>query len=502
MRIPVVRVVRPVFLAVSLLGAWACQTAGPRPPERGGVPPLSAAGATAAEQTAAADLLMQARSAYNAGDYTTARQLAEQVVERYPGTQSSSPALLLAARAAHGAGDHEGAIAMAERYAGLFPAGSPDAQPALDLMERAREHLITEAPLVIGVIVPQSGSPYLRQYADLVLEGIRLAAEHEGGPGERPVELVIVDDGGDPARAAERIRELEQRGAVGVVGPLLESGIVAAARARTDSALVLISPTAPEIGQPLSNVYSLVAGDTRGAEALAAYAGRTGLRNVALLYPRTRAYQAQAQAFAAALQRQGGRVVADVPYDSGTTTFGAQLRQIAAATPQALFVPAPERDVRQIAPQIAFYGLKELGVQVFGGEAWASDEVLRLVERQYLDGVIAATPLYKLSPESGWQAFTQRYESTYRRTLNSELPALGYDAVRLLIQALGRDRPAPGDVAQRVSAISDLRGATGILSVQDGVLVRRPYLVRIEGGELIPLGAHVGPGVPPPSPIH
>ena len=150
--------------------------------------------------------------------------------------------------------------------------------------------------------MPQSGSPYLRQYADLVLEGIRLAAEHEGGPGQRPVEVVIVDDGGDPARAAERIRELEQRGAVGVVGPLLESGIVAAARARTDSALVLISPTAPEIGQPLSNVYSLVAGDTRGAEALAAYAGRTGLRNVALLYPRTRAYQAQAQAFAAALR--------------------------------------------------------------------------------------------------------------------------------------------------------------------------------------------------------
>ena len=33
------------------------------------------------------------------------------------------------------------------------------------------------------------------------------------------------------------------------------------------------------------------------------------------------------------------------------------------------------------------------------------------------------------------------------------------------------------------------------------MLVRRPYLVRIEGGELIPLGAHVGPGVPPPRPF-
>src|SRR5690606_10108857 len=99
------------------------------------------------------------------------------------------------------------------------------------------------------------------------------------------------------------------------------------------------------------------------------------------------------------------------------------------------------------------------------------------------------------------QAFTQRYESTYRRTLNSDLPALGYDAVRLLIQALGQDRPAPGVVAERLAAISDLRGATGILSVQDGALVRRPYLVRIEGGNLIPLGSYTVPGGPPPSPL-
>ena len=462
------------------------------------MPPLSPTGATAAEQTAAADLLMQAREAYNAGDHARARELAEQVVERYPGTRSSSPALLLAARAAHEAGDHEAAIAMAQRYAGLFPAGSPDAQPALELVERARAALADDAPVLIGVIVPQSGSPYLKQYADLVLEGVRLAAERERGAG-RPVELVVVDDGGDPARAAERIRELERRGAVGVVGPLLEAGIVAAARARTDSALVLISPTAPETGERLSNVYSLVAGDTRGAEVLATYAARTGLRNVALLYPGTRTYRAQAQAFAAALQRQGGRIVADVPYDSGTTTFGAQVRQIAAANPQAVFVPAPERDVRLIAPQLAFYGLKDRGVQVLGGEAWASDEVLRQVERSYLDGVVAATPLHKLSPESGWRAFTERYESTYRRSLTSDLPALGYDAAQLLIQALGRDRrPAPGDVARRIATTADLRGATGILSVQNGTLVRRPYLVRIEGGELIPIGASALPSGPSP----
>ncbi|HEY8468652.1 MAG TPA: ABC transporter substrate-binding protein [Longimicrobiales bacterium] len=484
--------------AAVLLAAAACQTAGPRPAGRDPTPPppLSTTGATAQEQREAAELLTQARAALSAGDAVTARRLAEQVVERYPGTTSSSPALLLAARAAHAAGDYTAAVEMAERYAGLFPPGSPDALPAVALADSARAALDADAPVIVGAILPQSGSPYLKQYADQVLEGIRLAAQRDSAAGGRPIELVVLDDAGDPALAAAQIRELERRGAVAVVGPLLGPSVAAAAQARSDSSLVLISPTATDVGTGLANVYTLAAADTRGAEALASYAARTGLHRVAILYPRTR--QSQADAFAAALHRLGGRVVTAVPYDSGTTTFGTHLRVIAEAAPQALFVPAPERDVRQIAPQIAFYGLSQLGVQVLGTEAWASEEVRRLVDRRYLDGVVAATPLHKPSPEMGWQAFTERYESTYRRSLTSELPALGYDAVQLLIQALGNDRPPPAELARRVASLAELRGATGILSIRDGGVTRRPFLVRIEAGELIPIGAHAGPEMPPP----
>ena len=497
MRMVEVRRISRGAAAAVLLMAAACQTAGPRPAGRDPVPPpLSPAGATAQEQREAADLLTQARAALNAGDAVTARRLAEQVVERYPGTSSSSPALLLAARAAYAVGDHAAAVEMAERYAGLLPPGSPDARPALALADSARAALDEAAPIIVGAILPQSGSPYLKQYADQVLEGIRLAAQRDSAAGGRPIELIVLDDAGDPALAAAQVRELERRGAVAVVGPLLGPSLAAAARARSDSSLVLISPTATDVGTGLANVYSLAAADTRGAEALAAYAARTGLHRVAMLYPRTR--QSQADAFAAALHRLGGRVVTAVPYDSGTTTFGTHLRAIAEAAPQALFVPAPERDVRQIAPQIAFYGLSQLGVQVLGTEAWASEEVRRLVDRRYLDGVVAATPLHKPSPEMGWQAFTERYESTYRRSLTSELPALGYDAVQLLIQALGNDRPPPAELARRVASLAELRGATGILSIRDGGVTRRPFLVRIEAGELIPIGAHAGPEMPPP----
>ena len=314
-------------------------------------------------------------------------------------------------------------------------AGAP-ARPAGHTARPAeRPDTAARRPALVGVLLPRTGSPYLRQAGELVFEGVRLALAPPGGA-PAPAELVVLDDAGDPAHAAARLRELERRGAVAVIGPLLPAALAAAARARADTALVLLSPTAPGPPPPAPHVYSLAAPDPGPAEALAAFAARSGLRRVAVLYPRTAEYEQEARAFARALERAGGTVRLEVPYDSGAVMFARPLRRIAAAGVQALFVPAPERDVRQLAPQIAFYGLRDRGVQLLGGEAWTSEEVRRNVEPRYLDGVVAATTVDRDSPAAGWQTFVARYEAAYRRSLENDLPALGYDAGRILAAAL------------------------------------------------------------------
>ncbi len=338
---------------------------------------------------------------------------------------------------------------------------------------------------VIGVVVPQSGSPALVQYGELVMQGIRLAVDSASTTGPR---LVVLDDGGDAERDPELVRQLAAQGAVAVIGPLLSPGLASAARARSDTALVLISPTASTVAPGLPNIYSLNVPDEEGVAALARWGARDGVTRVALLYPRMAEFDEKARAFASAFRAAGGTVAAEVPYDSGMTTFKDPLKRVADASPEGLAVFAPERDVRQLAPQISYYGLAGKGLRLFGGENWTGEEILRLVDPRYTNGLVASTPLVRESPAAAWQELTRLYESTYRRTLDTPFPALGWDAARLVLSALPRGRTArPADVAVRLAALKGFRGATGVLALKGGAIVREPFLVRIQDGHLLPL---------------
>ncbi|HEX6941212.1 MAG TPA: ABC transporter substrate-binding protein [Longimicrobiales bacterium] len=352
--------------------------------------------------------------------------------------------------------------------------------------ERAAGVDRTPAPVLVGVVVPRSGSAYLERYGGLVLEGVELAIQGRDAGAGAPVALEVVDGGGDPERAAAAVQELERRGAVAVIGPVLPAAFEAAVRARTDPGLVLIDPLGSEpVAAP--DAYALNAPDVLGAEALARYAARQGWLRVGMLYPRTGEHRDQARAFAAALEAAGGRIVAEVPYDSGTTTFATHLKAIEEHAPQAIFVPAPERDVHQIAPQITYYGLAGAGVHVLGGDGWTGESVRREVAARYLDGVVTTTPLPRSSDAVGWNDFVARYEEAYRRSLGHPFPALGYDAMQLILAALDAGGRRPGDLAAAFREIRGLRGATGVLSVRQGRIVRRPFPMRYEQGELVPV---------------
>lgn len=338
------------------------------------------------------------------------------------------------------------------------------------------------APVVIGAILPETASPELKQYGDLIRQGIDIALREHARAGGREVELVVVDDAGDPDRAGALVRQLESRGAVGVIGPLLSASLEAAARARSDSNLVMISPTSSEAPR-LRQVYTLNAPDTRGAEALGRYAAQRGFSLMAVLYPRTAEFQAQAEAFKAAATLAGARVTADVPFDPGTTTFARPLQQLRGAAVRAVFIPAAERDIRQLAPQLEYYGLS--GVQVLGSEAWVSDEVLGGMQSRVIEGVIAAVPLYRSSPSVAWEEFVGLYEGAYRRTLDNPYPALGYDAARLILTSLPSTRVRALDVARALDRVDDFRGATGVLSARGGSISRQPFLVRVQGGRAV-----------------
>jgi branched-chain amino acid transport system substrate-binding protein len=340
-------------------------------------------------------------------------------------------------------------------------------------------------PLKLGVILPQTGTADLTQYGALIREGIELALQEHSARRGVAVELVLKDDAGDPAAASRAASALEAEGAIAILGPLLRETFGAAAANRGSSDLLILSPTASETPDSATHAYSLNANDTRGASALAAWAVAAGHTRLAVMYATTPEDAAEARAFVSEAGRRNAQIVAQLPFDAGTTTFSDPIERLKQTQAQAVFVSAPESSIRQLAPQIRYFGLT--GVQILGTEAWVSDAVLLRVAPAALEGVVAATPLLESSRETGWQDFVQLYERTQRRTLSSPYPALGYDAAKLLLLEIEKGRTSRRELADALASVQEYRGATGVLSISGGQVMRRPFLVRIRSGKPEPL---------------
>ncbi|HUH12616.1 MAG TPA: penicillin-binding protein activator [Longimicrobiales bacterium] len=492
---------------LAALALAACASAPPAP-ERAAPPTLLDMPASPEEERRAAALLEEARIALEAGDAAEARTRAETVVERHPGTQASVPALLIASRAAALMGDDADARAGVERYLALFPADAPEAETARALLgeleERARARAErARTTVVLGALLPRTGE--LGRYAEWVLEGARLAASAFEERTGRPTRLVILDHGDDMARLPALVAELEAEGASGILGPLLSEAVAAAAAARERADLPVVSPTASTApGAP--QAYTLNAPGVRAAARLAEYAAAAELRTVGVLHPATAEGWRQAGAFLERARALGLEVVAEVPYDSGATSFARPIERLRSAAPQALYLPVPERDVPQLAPQLAVYWLKaallavadsgaavppppapELPrVMILGGEAWATPAVRRAWDPSLLDSVVVALPVVTSSAGAANDDFAARYAAAYRRTLDNPYPALGHDAMVLLLAAAEGDTP--------FAELRDVEGATGTLRAGAGIIEREPVLARIVGGALVPLEPTDGEG--------
>lgn len=394
------------------------------------------------------------------------------------------------------AGDREPARSLARR---ALERGPPDPERV-----RAERILTGEVDAerwrpTLGAILPMSGR--LSGYGQAVEEGMRLAIREYNDRHADSVTLIIKDDADDFRRDGELARELEEMGAVAIIGPLRSQGLERAAESRRDDDLLLVSPTAPEDLRHLRNVYSLWTTrerSVRDSRALAGFAVRElKLYRYGVLHPNNAEGQAQAEAFAEEVRSWGAEVVESISYEESATTFQAQIETLKLQEPQAIYAPAASpQTVIQMAPQFSFYGLR--GVQILGDEDWSTPQVLRLVEPRFINGAVLSTFLHRSSPAVRWPEFVELYERTYRKGLQDNLvPALAFDAARLVLTALPWGAPRRSAIARSLRETQDLPGATGILSVREGSVLRRPFILEIRDRELLPPALAPRPSLTP-----
>lgn len=370
------------------------------------------------------------------------------------------------------------------------PMALPTDDSAVDPFGGRRNGAGSRVPTV-GAVLPLEGSPSMRERARLFGEGLEVGVELARARGIE-LELVVKDNRGTSSGSVRAAAALARRGVLAVLGPLDADNLRAAVGAVPDD-LPFFSPTAGRLPEARRGVYSLAAGDAGAGRALAATVWEMGHRAAVVIHPRRARERIEVDAFRSAFESFGGTVRRRIEYSPGTTTFEAELLEAKSLSPSLLVVAAPADDIGLLAPQIAFFGLDELGLQVAGTVGWSAVSVLEGLPTRHTEGVVALSTVPAGGCHGSPSEFVAAYESHFRRTLRSEIPAQGYDLLTIVLSAHAAGAYRAAEVQSRLELIDEVPGVGATYTFPGGPLSRRYHPVRIEGGELQPLGRASAP---------
>lgn len=346
---------------------------------------------------------------------------------------------------------------------------------------------LVPAALVMGALLPISGSPSSREYALEFLEGVEVGVALARRVGVA-VELVLEDNLGTRSGSARGASALVSRGAAAILGPLADENMEPVASVVPRN-VALLSPTVRRLPQGRRGVYSMGVGDPGAGRILAETAAQLGYADAVVIHPRAAAQALEAEAFARTFGSLRGIVQKRLIYEPGTTTFGEQLLEVESLVPELLVVAAPETDVELLAPQIAFYGLDTLDIQVAGTGGWTTPSILQSVDARHTNMVIAVSATLPGAANDREIEFRAAYEGHFRRSLRSPTPAVGFDLIRMALDAYIEGYRGSRGLGAALDRLQRFEGVTGTYSFLDGRLVRELFPVRIYNRELLAVNA-------------
>jgi branched-chain amino acid transport system substrate-binding protein len=308
-----------------------------------------------------------------------------------------------------------------------------------------------------------------------------------GGLLGKKVRVLVEDDQSKPEEAATAVTKLiNQNHVVAMLGEVSSSRSLAAAPICQANKVPMISPssTNPRVTQVGDYIFRVCFIDPFQAEVGARIAFETlKLRKVAILSDVRNDYSVGLQTFFRQhFKALGGEIVAEQSYSEGDSDFRAQLTQIKSANPEALYVPGYYTEVATIARQA-----RELGITVplIGGDGWDSPRLWE-IGGEALNGCYFSNHYSVDDPSPAVQKFVADYRKRYNQTPDA-LAALGYDAARILADAMTRAGSTSGDkVRDALVATRDFQGVTGKITINSERNAVKPAVVlKIENGKFV-----------------
>jgi branched-chain amino acid transport system substrate-binding protein len=319
--------------------------------------------------------------------------------------------------------------------------------------------------------------------------GIMLAISERiaaGGVKGRPVEVRTYDTQGKTQEAGTAVTRLITDDKVtAVLGEVASSLSIAGGEVAQRYGVPMISPssTNPRVTAIGDMVFRVCFIDPFQGYVVAKFA-RDHLKaaRMATLYDQAQAYSTGLnQDFAQRFQELGGEVVTQQAYSGGDQDFNAQLTTIRGAGVDAIFIPGYYTDAGNIAIQARKLGIT---VPLLGGDGWDSAQ-LAAIAGPSLEPAFYSNHYSHQDPRPAVQDFVRKFKDQNGGTTPDGLAALGYDAARILFDAMERAPSLEGaDLAAAIAATRDFEGVTGTISIDENRNARKPAVVlEMKGGQ-------------------
>lgn len=317
--------------------------------------------------------------------------------------------------------------------------------------------------------------------------GIMLAVEEvnaAGGIGGRLIEVKTYDTQGKTQEAGTAVtRLITDDKAVAVLGEVASSLSLAGGRVAQQYGVPMISPSSTNlrVTQIGDMVFRVCFIDPFQGFVGAKFAYENlGARKVAVLYDQGQAYsKGLSDDFKSAFLQFGGAIATEQVYSGGDQDFNAQLTAIRGTSPDAIYLPGYYTDVGNIALQARKLGLT---APLIGGDGWDSSKLAEIAG-EAIEGCYYSNHYSHEEARPAVQAFVRKYQERYGQVPDG-LAALGYDAAKLLFDAMGRAPSLKGaDLAAAIAATTNFAGVTGTISIDENRNARKPaVMVQMRGG--------------------
>ena len=345
-------------------------------------------------------------------------------------------------------------------------------------------------PILIGAPYNLTGG--LSSVDQPAADGSLLAVEEinaAGGVLGRPIELIVYDGKSDlPTMSALTKKLVTSDKVVAIVGLTDTSHMKASGPIAQQNQVPFldVAGTAPVITSVGDYIFMLPFGDNVQAAVAAEFAKEQGWTTCAMLVDESTDYTKYlAKYFDERFTAEdiGGTVVSRLAFNMGDTDFSAQLTKFKNLDPQPdfWFVSANPGEVGTIVKQA-----RDMGYQgpIVGGDGFDTPLLAELAGPVNEVYFTTHQGIYDQSEKA--EAFIAAYEAKYGTPPENVFPALGYDGIYLMANAIetagSTDGPAIRDA---LAATSGWEGVTGTISYAEGSRIpsKSVALIQVKDGK-------------------